>query len=128
MVSYNALNFSFPAFSSVMKASSWPFFMLTSALKILSCSSILIKSFVFESFTNILLSLVMFSFIKDGSSWIFVLIVCGNLRLVCILITFALHDRNTILSCTYKTKTSSIFVDCFWFFNVFFSWKINWSC
>lgn len=81
------------------------FFMVVSALKFLLSSSILIKSFVFESFNNVLLSMLMCSFIKDSSSQIFAFIACGNLILVCILITFASHDRNTILSGAYKTKT-----------------------
>ena len=65
--------------------------------------SILIKLFVFESFINVLLSMLMISFIKDGSSQILHLL--RNLSLVCTLITFPLHDHDTIPSGVYKTKT-----------------------
>ena len=105
MILHDTLNFSFPSFSSVMKASSLLFLMVASAFKFLFNSSILIKSFEFESFINVLLSMFILPFIKDGSSQIFVSLACGNLSLVCILITFASQDRSTILSGAYRTKT-----------------------
>ena len=123
MVSYYTLSFTFPSMSRVMKASSRPFFMVASALKFLLSSSILIKSFVFESFINVLLSMLMFSFLKDGSSQIFAFIACANFSLVCLLITFASHDRNTILSGAYKTKTVLFLLTAFGFLTCFLTEK-----
>ena len=99
------LNFSFPSFSSVIKRRSWFFLIGASGLKFLFNSSILTKSSEFESFIKVLLSMLILSFIKDGSSQIFAFIACGNLSLVCILVTFASQDRNTVLYGAYRTKT-----------------------
>ena len=88
MILYDTLYFSFPSFKSVMKASSWFFLLVASALKFLFNASILIKSFEFESFINVLLSMSILSFNKDDSSQIFAFFACGNLSLVGISITF----------------------------------------
>ena len=133
MVSYDTLNlnFSFPSFSSVIKVSSWLFFngsvciwcsvlMTTFLLN----SPILKKSLVFESFINVQLSMLIFSFIKNGSSQIFEFFACGNLGLVCILITFASRDRNMILSGAYKTKTVLFLLIVFVFLTCFLAEKL----